>query len=89
MVPHHKGVHGTLTTVMVKADNETGSMMINESDFDPDVHELLEGEVTAKATDWSKKTKAQIMAALDEVKVEYDPEATKALLVEIATKNLE
>lgn len=88
---HHKGIHGTLPTVIVKADNEEGKMAINESDFDPKVHELFDAPAGKKddKRDWAKATKAEIMEALDEVDVEYDPKATKDELLEIANKNLE
>ena len=39
----------TCKTVTVKADNEQGCMVINESDFDAEVHHLFGDEPTKKA----------------------------------------
>lgn len=88
MVPHHKGEHGTLPTVAVKADNDEGKMLINESDFDPEVHEMFDAPKGGK-TDYSKWKKKKLTDALDEVKVKYDADATQAELAAIAAANLE
>ncbi len=41
----------TCPTVKVKADTPTGYMIINESDFDPDMHEIVEDVPVEAATD--------------------------------------
>lgn len=43
------GKHGTVDTVRVKADNEQGFAVINESDFDAKVHEKFEDKPAPKA----------------------------------------
>lgn len=58
-----------VATVKIKADNEDGYMVINESDFDKKVHTLF-GETKAKAKPAKAKAKA------DDAKKELDPEST-------------
>jgi hypothetical protein len=86
-----KGTHGTCETVRVKADNESGYMVINQSDFDPGVHEEYWGEEktkTAEREDFSSLTKAELRERLTDAGVEYDQEANKADLIELAVAHL-
>lgn len=39
-----------LPTVRIKVDTELGYMIINESDFDPEIHVLFETEKPKKTT---------------------------------------
>jgi len=69
----------TCTTVRVKADNEQGFIIINESDFDAEQHENFdapEGDDKAAAP----VTAAMLREALDARGVHYKPAASKAQL---------
>lgn len=65
----------TCPTIKVKADNEQGFMVINESDFDEKAHEAFESENDAK-----KMTVAEIKEALIEKGIEIPDGAKKAEL---------
>lgn len=66
-------------TVVVLADNEQGCMTINKSDFDANVHVLVDAEGdTDKAM-----TKAELHTALDEKGIEYKNSMSKAELQEL------
>jgi len=49
------GEHGTCPTVRIKVEpcegNAAGIVEINESDYDPEQHELVEGESAADASE--------------------------------------
>lgn len=54
-----RGKPGSFPTVKVKADNDQGFMMINEHDFDPEVHEKVEDEKPTAAAVSSRKKKPE------------------------------
>lgn len=64
---------GICPTVTVKADNEIGCMVINESDFDAAVHQLFDAPEKSM-------TKAELQAALTEKGVDHKPAMSKAEL---------
>lgn len=66
---------------MVKADNEHGYMIINESDFDAEVHQLF-GVETDKAM-----SKAELQTALTEKGIEHKPAMSKAELQAMLEKS--
>lgn len=66
----------TCPTVKVKADNEHGFMVINESDFDAKTHEAFDAEEVAKPT----ASKAELQAALDAKGIAHKPAMSKAEL---------
>ena len=64
----------TCPTVTVKADNEQGCMVINESDFDAELHQLF-GVESDKAL-----SKAELQTALTGKGIEHKPAMSKAEL---------
>lgn len=55
-----RGKPGTFATMKVKADNEQGFMVINEHDFDSNVHEKFEeAKAAAGATGSGTSSKAK------------------------------
>lgn len=64
-------------TVKVKTDNEQGFIIINESDFEEDLHELY----VDKAQEPNEGTKDWYKSKLDEMNIEYGDNSSKAELV--------
>lgn len=81
-----------LPTVKVKtdaADNEHGFYVINESDFDPAVHELFEEGDETGDYDVSKMTVVELKDALAAAGIAFEPNAKKADLVALLTNPAE
>lgn len=72
-----------LPIVKVKDDND-GYYIINESDFNENIHELFEQSLEVKegSVDWYKQK-------LDEMKVEYSPSDKKKELKELYNSNIQ
>ena len=62
-------------SVQIAADNEQGFVVINEADFDPEVHLVFGEEAKEKSM-----TKAELQAALDEKSIDHKPAMSKAEL---------
>ena len=77
-----------METMKVKpwGEGQGDHVVINVSDFDPKKHTPLDGEDSG-AVDFSKMTKAQLHAHLDEAGVAYETDANKARLVELAEEH--
>lgn len=79
----------TLETLKVKRDGPRGWHIINASAFDPKVHELFEPHPLDHDGDGRKGgsepdeglTKAEIIADLEAMGVDYDPRSKKADLL--------
>ena len=67
----------TCPTVRVKADNDHGYAVINESDFDPDTQTIFGSEAKDEKAAMSK---AELQAALDSKGVAHKPAMSKAEL---------
>lgn len=80
-----------IPTVKVKTDapdNEHGFYVINEADFDPEVHELFDAEKQDE-TDPAKMGVPELKAALTAAGIAFEPNAKKADLVALLAKPAE
>ena len=71
----------TCPVVKVVADNEQGYMLINESDFDENLHEKYDAENSDKTN--LKLNKAEIVAKLVELNITHDVSLKKDDLLNI------
>lgn len=67
------------TVRVVSEDTEAGFIRINESDFDPKVHEKFEDDSEEGAEGYAKMTKAQLVSLAEERSL--DPDGTKADII--------
>lgn len=75
-----------LPTVTIKAANARGFRIINESDFDPTIHEVYGEPARITPEDIDAMTKAGVREILDAHSAEYDARASVAQLREIAKR---